>query len=542
MILEDMTPLDIKFGDTEGKREFSNDENINNMFFLNEYKRYIKDFIDGDKRYIYGLKGTGKSSLLKYLENNARHQEITTMYISYKDFREEADVINSFREELKNTEDKDMYALTFWRWYILSLISKQFLSESSYNTKNLIYNSKVRFFKVFSKVLDLITEFSVGTEATKFNLKIGTNENNGPIVKWESTTADRIRDLELSIKNNLSNKSIIFIDELELSTLSSSYEMDSILIKNLIKATRKINELSSNLHIVLAVRSEVINSISASGDEINKELEDFGYEIEWHRRKFDIEHPLIKMYIKKIRYAMIKFVAVKDSKLRDKIDKMTEKEIWYRWFPEKIQNTNSPEFILQNTWLRPRDLSRLFRTMQKYCLDTDNVFKQNSYEEAIKKVGEDSWKEIEEELSSKYKGKDVEKIRDVLEKVQIIFLKEDFIRECKLFNLNDDDIENILHDLYKLSAIGNHFKTVKYSKLKTIYRFFYRNDRTLYTDKAITVHKALEKGLGLSDFNSSLLFNALPEADKQKYMTGNYNYQDPFETSLADRFSSPFQY
>ena len=220
-----------------------------------------------------------------------------------------------------------------------------------------------------------------------------------------------------------------------------------------------------------------------------------------------------------------------------KVNSLSIEEIWYRWFPSKISNTSTPEFILQNTWLRPRDLSRLFRIMQNYCNQNDNTFKQRSYEEAIKKVGEDSWKEIAEELLSKYVGKDIEKIRDVFEKVQVLFLKDDFVRECKKFGFTEEDIENILNDLYKLSAIGNHFKTVKYAKLKTIYRFFYRNDKSLYHDKAITVHKAIEKGLGLSDFKSSLLINDLTDEEKNKYGCQNSftDYEDEFQISIADR-------
>ena len=139
--------------------------------------------------------------------------------------------------------------------------------------------------------------------------------------------------------------------------------------------------------------------------------------------------------------------------------------------------------------------------------------------------------------ASGYTGKDIEKIRDVFEKVQVLFLKDDFVRECKKFGFTEEDIENILNDLYKLSAIGNHFKTVKYAKLKTIYRFSYRNDKSLYHDKAITVHKAIEKGLGLSDFKSSLLINDLTDEEKNKYGCQNSftDYEDEFQISIADR-------
>ena len=98
----------------------------------------------------------------------------------------------------------------------------------------------------------------------------------------------------------------------------------------MIRATRKINNLNKNLHIVLAVRSEVVGSIAVAGDEINKELEDFGYEIEWHRRKFDIHHPLLSMYIQKIRYAMkihIKNKCNNDQEMIKTLNKMNNSEI-----------------------------------------------------------------------------------------------------------------------------------------------------------------------------------------------------------------------
>lgn len=530
MFLAKMKTKDIEFGETEGKREFNSSEKISNMFFKDVYKDKLEKFIDGKLRYIYGLKGTGKTSVLKYLEDRAKYNKIKTMYISYKDFKEEADVIHEFRSELESSTDKDTYTLTFWRWYLLSLISKNFLNETKYDADNLIYNSKVKFFRVISTLLDLISDITFESDDKTYNLKFGSKQLD---VKWDGQTASRIRQLEKSIKEKLDEKVILFIDELEISKFSSTYDVDAVLVKNLIRATRKINDISDNMHIVLAVRSEVVGSIAVAGDEINKELEDFGYEIEWHRRKFDIHHPLLSMYIQKIRYSMKKYIKnnSKEPSLElQKLADMSNAEIWYRWFPRDISGKETPEFILQNTWLRPRDLSRLFRTMEKYSKPDSAIFTQNSYEEAIKKVGEDSWREIEEELSSIYNLETIRVITSVLEKMQIIFLKEQFIEESVKRGLTEEESIKVLHDLYRVSAIGNAYKSFNMGRFSTTYRFAYRNDKSLYEDKAIFVHKAIQHALGLTDFNDKLMIEHLSEEDKEKYLSKIYMQKSDTDT------------
>ena len=124
--------------------------------------------------------------MLKFLEDRSKHLKIDTMYISYKDFKEEADVIHEFREELQNSQDKNTYTLTFWRWYLLSLISKNFLLEAKYDTSNLIYNSKVKFFRVISTLLDVISDISIGNDETNYSLSFGDKKFD---VKWDGQTS-----------------------------------------------------------------------------------------------------------------------------------------------------------------------------------------------------------------------------------------------------------------------------------------------------------------------------------------------------------------
>lgn len=544
MFLSEMKIQDIEFGDTEGKREFNSSEKISNMFFKDFYRNEPEKFISGKLRYIYGLKGTGKTSLLKYLEDTAISRDIKTMYISYKDIKEEADIIHEFRSELKNSDDQDTYTLTFWRWYLLSLISKMFLNESKYDANNLIYNSKVKFFRLIASLLDMISDVTVGTEEAKLNISIGNAQLD---IKWDSQTSSRIRYLEKTIKEKLSDKIIIFIDELEISKLLSTYDVDAVLVKNLIRATRKLNDLNENLHIVLAVRSEVVGSIAVAGDEINKELEDFGYEIEWHRRKFDISHPLLSMYIQKMRYSMkiyakkIYFDNIDEyDNIAFKINKMNNSTIWYRWFPKFFGSIETPEFILQNTWLRPRDLSRLFRTMQKYSHYKHSTLTQSSYAEAIKKVGEESWQEIAEEFSSTYTVHKIEAITSILEKMQIIFLKDKFIEEASIKGINEEEATKILNDLYRVSAIGNCYVSYNNGKFSTTYRFAYRNDKSLYEDRAIYIHRVIQHALGLTEFNKDLMSEHLSPKDKKKYQSQPYINNNNTKDEGSENFEEVF--
>jgi len=258
---------------------------------------------------------------------------------------------------------------------------------------------------------------------------------------------------------------------------------------------------------------------------VNDSLKTMQQLANYHRRQFDIHHPLLSMYIQKIRYAMKKHIEVNycnDKTMLTTLNKMTNSEIWYRWFPKQISGIGSPEFMLQNTWLRPRDLSRLFRTMKKYSKKGSTSFIQKSYEEAIKKVGEDSWQEIEEELSSIYTEKELRAIITILEKMQILFMKDKFIAEAYKYGFDKEVSIKILHNLYRLSAIGNAYKSFNNHRFTTTYRFAYRNDKSLYEDKSIYVHRVIQHALGLTDFKSDFMIEHLSEEDKKKYKSKEY--------------------
>jgi len=176
--------------------------------------------------------------------------------------------------------------------------------------------------------------------------------------------------------------------------------------------------------------------------------------------------------------------------------------------------------------------------MKKYSKKGANFFTQTSYEEAIKKVGEESWQEIEEELSSLYTENEVRNLISILKKMQILFTKEMFIQEAKKYNIDTETSSKILHDLYRISAIGNAYKSFNNNRFATTYRFAYRNDKSLYEEKAIYIHKAIQHALGLTDFNALLMIEHLSEENKQKFLSKEYI--QPHEKILSNNSDMAF--
>ncbi len=81
----------------------------------------------------------------------------------------------------------------------------------------------------------------------------------------------------------------ILFDELELSVQSKKMNKRDIqLVRDLILAIERLNNVCRHrnfpIHVIAAIRSEVINSVYSAGYEINKSVEDFGKEITWYIR------------------------------------------------------------------------------------------------------------------------------------------------------------------------------------------------------------------------------------------------------------------
>ena len=110
-----------------------------------------------------------------------------------------------------------------------------------------------------------------------------------------------------------------------------------------------------NVHIIAAIRNEVYINVLSKGLEINKTTHDFGTQISWQQKGGDIkEHPLLKMLEKRILYSE-RMAGIESSQ-----------NVWKDYFTPTIGRSKIiiRNYILDQTWYKPRDIIRMFSIIQ----------------------------------------------------------------------------------------------------------------------------------------------------------------------------------
>jgi len=287
---------------------------------------------------------------------------------------------------------------------------------------------------------------------------------------------------------------------LETSNISSAYQEDAILIKNLILTVDKLNSLSSDMKIITAIRTEVLKSVFTSGEEINKLLESKGEEIKWTYNTYNIKHPLIQMILKKMRYSMSLYAKSKNEISDVKI--ALDQDIFERWFPTELsprKGANNSKTLLHNTWIKPRDLIRFFNIMQKHAKNS-LFFTKNIYEDTVKEYSQKAWTEIKEELITIIEDKEIEIIEEVFSNYNKIFYYGGLIKEFQSnSSLLEDRIKEIIDILYNIGFIGNNYMN---SDGKIVYKYSYRGEMYMDEKERLEVHRGLWKVFSLKDDNS----------------------------------------
>jgi len=486
---------DLYLGDVEGSEEFNSKASIDNLYFMGVSTSDIENLMSGRKRYIHGYKGTGKTSLIKLLETRCKDEHISYFSISYRKIREDAEVVHEFRERFRlfrdtftEEEDRDTTTLTFWKWYLLSLIARQFLGEEP---DDLIQSTRQKFFRAIASVLDMLVVIFDPNGNVIFGLKtdkaLSTDENASI-----SEAAQSIRRLAKKIHDRLDSKVIIFIDELELTRARSTYDVDRTMIKNLVIATKHINEISKNLHIVLAVRDEVVYDLR--GDEINKLLDGFGVSLTWWTNtRVTLDHHLWRLMFKKIRFSM--------KINNDNPDILTDAELWQRWFPFSFGNKESWKVFFELTWARPRDFVRLLSLMRDQCRDA-KCFSNLAYDLALRSYSQSALSEISEEISTLFDDETMRKVQKIIQSLGVNFTPSQFIECERKVGISTPSI--ILDEMYRVGFIGNHYREESFPR----WLFFYRNNKIPDMNRPFEVHKALHYALGIKGrFSTSVYYS-----------------------------------
>lgn len=324
--------------------------------------------------------------------------------------------------------------------------------DAIYNDKN--NTNSLR--KILPKIKRGNVEINIATVA-KLNLDLEWTDDSKKTVPFISL-GKMVVDLYSSL-TPCENRIYIFIDELELSLKKTKkYERDITLIRDLIFAIQYMNEISKlnsfKVFLITAIRNEVYQHVKSKGLEINKPIHDYGFLIDWRQKGGNIqEHPLLKMLARRFQYS-------------EQHHGLTPTQNVYSdyFLPEvgraKISIYN---YILDQTWYRPRDIIRLFSIIQSVAGEK-NYIDQQTFEIVKQRYSEESWTEFEEILTVKYSDREVCGIKIALTGLQVPFTVSDFEKsingKADVFEevelLRKQKATFILRDLYDIGVIGNY--------------------------------------------------------------------------------------
>ena len=496
-------------------------------YFLESYIEPINfnvdSLISGTNYFITGFKGTGKTALLYYLDSNIKKRDpiAHSSFIFFKEdisatTRQEMEVaskrMTSFVSIERNVliDGNDFEAL--WRWLIYQRVWED--NNDCNNGLFLEDNEWRKFDKLIKRIPPTVKRKLSIPQRLELSFPVTQGETTySPTVALDLTSANAtatepyrkflalINEIDDAFAN-LHRTDIpyyIFVDELEAYFGDEKvFKRDLCIIRDLIFTVKKLNIImkkfsSGKTKIICSIRREILNAINRFivTKELNKVTSGFDVPMVWNYTNTNsFNHPIVRILIKRIQ--------ISEKQVGNYL---TESEVTQKWFPEKIDSSDPANYILNNSWNKPRDIVRLILCAQA-CLCSDySSFNQSTFDMLRKNYSTESLNEIREEMRALYSEKAIDEIITCFTGYNAYF-KYDDLNERIQRNFHNSimatELHTILSDLYRLGFIGNYMPSRK------SYRWLHKGDeQLLLSDEwCIMVHPALHSALSIRNFRA----------------------------------------
>ncbi len=512
----------IDFGRIDAKREFL-DADINGTpisisSFINPPRFNLSDFILDKKCFVIGLKGTGKTALLRFIEHQERVEAgSSTDFILFKsDFSAEDrqqlshsasfEIVDDERGKSILTQDfEDVWTLFFARILVKKVKETKEYEQNTSTVRKFVDFIESLKFGPAQRMLSILpklrkNKIEIGVDYHAFKAKFegdieipnaGSDISAAEVVGFINRTIGRME--------KLSRRIVLFVDELELPYGDSeNFLRDGRLIRDMIVVATRINDIfarsGSKVRIVVGVRSEVLRSVGALGKEIHKDVEDLSFSIDWNTKAIGKDQPLLNMVRKRIN-------------LSERMNGIAETDdVWSHYFPVDIDGTAPWTYLLHAGWYRPRDIVRALNGAKQFAAD-DSVFKPEHFELDAKSYSQAAWVEHTDELQATYSVEEIDALRRICQTLPRYFMYEEFdnrskeifkkYRAVKLL-LDKKDVSSILEDLYRIGVVGNHWVRKSKKSNRNFQRWAFRGDFGVNLDRRMTVHRALWRELSIA--------------------------------------------
>lgn len=523
---------DLYAGKPDAKDEISYDgidDFINSFVVPTSFD--IEELTSGDKFFITGYKGVGKTALLIYLDNYLREIDdgTSTSFILFKeeftDLRKselevmEKRILNSISISEKTLLDTTDFEY-IWRWLFFKRIvsdneyynGQLFVNDSNWNcfkslvdrikapsdNKKVIIPPKIRFSLPFKDYQNQI-ETSIEAEADFQNVEDKVYQQFISLIDCAESAFSKL--------NRTNIPYYIFVDELEAYYGDEKvFKRDLYLIRDLLFTVKRLNDHLKRIDpntskIFCSVRSEVLRAISRFivTKELNKIVNGFEVPLTWnYTNTISYMHPIMQILIKRIAMC-------------ENLSEYNPKEVYQRWFPVKIHDIEPANFILNNTWFKPRDIVRLLLSVKYSIVKNNTSFTEAVFNACIRKYSNDSLQEITEELSALYNSSEIDSILSCFTGFRTTFSVSQLRKRVESQYQNtvlSKNFVQVIEDLYRLGFLGN------YLPLSKSFRWQHKGaDRVILDENwRLMIHQGLQTALSVGiTQNYALKCQDLPE-------------------------------
>lgn len=479
----------------------------------------LEDILEGDKCFIRGYKGSGKTALLLYINDyiHQKDENAVSSFMYFKEYtnidRNHMDIVTSkYRNQTeenvvfeKKTLLKEQSFIYIWRWLLYSrIIEDNIANNDSLFKKNSAWNS-------FVKKISKITYDKIGDKAQKFpaKLKIQVGYADYTLASDISFSAKvnvAAYEAFVSVINDASEDFVklnktdtpyyIFLDELEAYYSDEMlFRRDLTMLRDLIFVVKDINNIflawgNNKAKIVCSIRTEVINSINKfiPAKELNKATSGYEKVLSWnYNNTTAYQHPIFQVLLKRIELAELKNGKTFSS----------QEELFKKWFPMPINERNPVEEIITMTWHKPRDIVRLIIAAQNSIASNAEFFSQDLYTSLTEEYSSESLKEVKEELNILYTPEEMEEIISLFRGFNAVFSLQDLknrITNNYSGTIWKTKLTSILSDLYRVGFLGN----LEWSSGTNAWQHRGNDGPVFSDDWGFVVHRALRKTLLVS--------------------------------------------
>ena len=448
----------------------------------------LEAIINGDKSFVIGRKGSGKTAISENIYNS-KAPNVFTEKLTFKNF--------PFNELYRLSNDnytRPNQYITMWKYIIYSNICRFFVLNQNIDSD--IRNTLGELFGTSDNIINLRTAVSKWI-AKEYELKLLGIGGKISLEKSEKGQdwIERVDILEDIISEHIDNsKYYILFDELDedyKNVIKDGFKSDYIaLVTSLFKAVQDIKSVFYNrceIYPIIFLRDDIYEIIL---DADKNKWNDFKIELDWNLNE-----------LKKLLAFRISRAIDSNHKILEFHDawKKIFADIPIRFGTKKRKKINTLNYITRSTHLRPRDFVRYLSE----C--ADDAIKNNHYNgEGDTLIFPKNVKKVDKAFSNYLRNELVDEIHAVLPDIQEIFaiiseirkwnfsiqeFRSTYNRRQKLGILTTKDPDFVLQVLYHFSVIGNE------SRPGTMF-FRYKNKEARFNfNERVVVHRGLFKAL-----------------------------------------------